>query len=58
MCNFTPKPDFNGGHPDPNLVYAKDLVEKLKKKPGEKGATSSTLVSSVNFLIVFNSFRV
>ena len=22
-------PDFGGGHPDPNLTYAKDLVEKM-----------------------------
>ena len=25
--NGTPLPDFGGGHPDPNLVYAHDLVE-------------------------------
>ncbi len=25
--NSTPKPDFGGLHPDPNLVYAKDLVD-------------------------------
>ncbi|AGY60316.1 alpha-D-glucose phosphate-specific phosphoglucomutase [Gloeobacter kilaueensis] len=25
----TPLPDFGGGHPDPNLVYAHDLVEIL-----------------------------
>ncbi len=25
--NGTPLEDFGGGHPDPNLVYAKDLVE-------------------------------
>lgn len=27
--NGTPLPDFGGGHPDPNLVYAHDLVEIL-----------------------------
>merc|ERR1719445_2880847 len=27
--NSVPKPDFNGGHPDPNLKYAHDLVEKM-----------------------------
>lgn len=27
--NGTPLEDFGGGHPDPNLVYAHDLVEKL-----------------------------
>jgi len=26
-CNVLP--DFGGGHPDPNLTYAKDLVEKM-----------------------------
>jgi phosphoglucomutase len=28
----TPLEDFGGGHPDPNLVYAHDLVEKLYGK--------------------------
>lgn len=27
--NGTPLPDFGGGHPDPNLVYAHDLVHTL-----------------------------
>jgi phosphoglucomutase len=27
VMNGTPLPDFGGGHPDPNLVYAHDLVE-------------------------------
>ena len=26
-CNVLP--DFGGGHPDPNLTYAKDLVDKM-----------------------------
>ena len=25
-------PDFGGGHPDPNLTYASDLVERMAKK--------------------------
>ncbi|MCS6812479.1 MAG: alpha-D-glucose phosphate-specific phosphoglucomutase, partial [Cyanobacteria bacterium] len=29
VCNGVPLEDFGGGHPDPNLVYAHDLVEKL-----------------------------
>mmetsp|Transcript_14525 Transcript_14525/g.12332 ORF Transcript_14525/g.12332 Transcript_14525/m.12332 type:complete len:476 (+) Transcript_14525:354-1781(+) len=29
LANCDPKPDFGGLHPDPNLVYAKDLVEKM-----------------------------
>ncbi|WP_374575561.1 alpha-D-glucose phosphate-specific phosphoglucomutase [Phenylobacterium sp.] len=29
VINGTPLPDFGGGHPDPNLVYAHELVEEL-----------------------------
>jgi len=29
LMHATPKEDFGGGHPDPNLVYAKDLVDVL-----------------------------
>jgi phosphoglucomutase len=29
VVNGTPLPDFGGGHPDPNLTYAHDLVAEL-----------------------------
>ena len=29
VVNGTPLPDFAGGHPDPNLTYAKDLVDVM-----------------------------
>ena len=29
VMNGIPLPDFGGGHPDPNLVYAKELVDQL-----------------------------
>ena len=29
VVNATPKPDFGGLHPDPNLVYAKELVDYM-----------------------------
>ena len=29
LMNCVPKEDFGGGHPDPNLVYAKELVDVL-----------------------------
>lgn len=29
VMNAEPLPDFGGGHPDPNLTYAHDLVEKM-----------------------------
>ena len=30
VMNGVPLPDFGGGHPDPNLTYAHDLVEAMK----------------------------
>lgn len=33
-----PKPDFGGGHPDPNLTYAKQLVDTMKKGEHDFGA--------------------
>ena len=29
VVNGVPSPDFGGGHPDPNLVYAKDLYDLM-----------------------------
>lgn len=29
LINCTPKEDFGGGHPDPNLTYAKELVQRM-----------------------------
>ncbi|MBO1348135.1 MAG: alpha-D-glucose phosphate-specific phosphoglucomutase [Hormoscilla sp. GUM202] len=41
VINGTPLEDFGGGHPDPNLVYARDLVEILYKENGpDFGAAS------------------
>ena len=31
-------PDFGGGHPDPNLTYAAELVNELKKGIHDFGA--------------------
>ncbi|KAL1868358.1 Phosphoglucomutase-2 [Paecilomyces lecythidis] len=38
--NTTPLPDFGGGHPDPNLVYAHELVEAVDKNGIHFGAAS------------------
>ncbi|CAI7677350.1 hypothetical protein N7533_006706 [Penicillium manginii] len=38
--NCEPKPDFGGGHPDPNLVYAHELVEAVNKNGVHFGAAS------------------
>ena len=38
--NCKPLPDFGGGHPDPNLVYAHELVEAVDKNGVHFGAAS------------------
>ncbi|CAK3912336.1 Phosphoglucomutase [Lecanosticta acicola] len=38
--NCIPKPDFGGHHPDPNLVYAHSLVERVDKEGIHFGAAS------------------
>ncbi|KAK9493638.1 hypothetical protein V1508DRAFT_368971 [Lipomyces doorenjongii] len=38
--NFEPLPDFGGGHPDPNLTYAKSLVDKVDAENIPFGAAS------------------
>ncbi|KAJ3152135.1 Phosphoglucomutase-2 [Irineochytrium annulatum] len=40
VMNFEPLPDFGGGHPDPNLTYAHDLVERVEKEGISFGAAS------------------
>ncbi|RYE77705.1 MAG: alpha-D-glucose phosphate-specific phosphoglucomutase, partial [Hyphomicrobiales bacterium] len=41
VINGTPSPDFGGGHPDPNLVYAKDLYDLMMSPDGpDFGAAS------------------
>ncbi|EGG10028.1 uncharacterized protein MELLADRAFT_47141 [Melampsora larici-populina 98AG31] len=38
--NCEPSPDFGGGHPDPNLTYAHDLVARVDKENIGFGAAS------------------
>ena len=38
--NCVPSPDFGGGHPDPNLVYAHSLVEAVDQNGIQFGAAS------------------
>ena len=38
--NCEPSPDFGGGHPDPNLTYAKSLVDAVEKNNVNFGAAS------------------
>ncbi|GLB41669.1 putative phosphohexose mutase family protein [Lyophyllum shimeji] len=38
--NCVPLPDFGGGHPDPNLTYARSLVDAVEKNEIQFGAAS------------------
>jgi phosphoglucomutase len=38
--NGVPLEDFGGGHPDPNLTYAHELVDAVEKKKINFGAAS------------------
>lgn len=38
--NCVSSPDFDGGHPDPNLTYAKSLVDRVDKEGIQFGAAS------------------
>ncbi|CAN6665040.1 phosphoglucomutase 2 [Trichomonascus vanleenenianus] len=40
VMNCSPKPDFGGLHPDPNLTYASDLVAKVDRENIPFGAAS------------------
>eukprot|EP00126_Sphaerothecum_destruens_P011947 Sdes_comp20972_c0_seq2m19050 len=40
IMNGTPLEDFGGGHPDPNLTYAADLVRKMQEENYDFGAAS------------------
>ncbi|KAJ3075416.1 Phosphoglucomutase-2 [Rhizoclosmatium hyalinum] len=40
VMNFVPLEDFGGGHPDPNLTYAHELVERVEREGISFGAAS------------------
>ncbi|QLG73775.1 hypothetical protein HG535_0F02860 [Zygotorulaspora mrakii] len=40
LQNCTPKPDFGGIHPDPNLTYARTLVDRVDREKIQFGAAS------------------
>ncbi|MBT3361980.1 MAG: alpha-D-glucose phosphate-specific phosphoglucomutase, partial [Rhodospirillales bacterium] len=57
VMNGTPLPDFGGGHPDPNLVHAHDLVEIMNgpDAPGfgaaSDGDADRNMVLGKNFFV-------
>jgi len=40
LMRCEPKPDFGGEHPDPNLTYAHELVERVRNEQIDFGAAS------------------
>lgn len=38
LAHCVPKEDFGGSHPDPNLTYARDLVQEMEKGFHDFGA--------------------
>ncbi len=56
LLNATPLPDFGGGHPDPNLTYAADLVAKMKEGQHDLGAAfdgDGVLLHLTHCVIIF-----
>jgi phosphoglucomutase len=56
VINGTPLPDFGGGHPDPNLVYAKDLYDLLMSEDGPDIGAASDGDGDRNLIIGKNRF--
>ena len=56
VVNGVPSPDFGGGHPDPNLVYAKDLYDLLMSADGPDFGAASDGDGDRNLIIGKNRF--
>jgi phosphoglucomutase len=56
VVNGTPSPDFGGGHPDPNLVYAKELYDLMMSPDGPDFGAASDGDGDRNLIIGKNRF--
>ncbi|WMT89855.1 alpha-D-glucose phosphate-specific phosphoglucomutase [Pelagibacterium sp. H642] len=56
VINATPLPDFGGGHPDPNLVHAKDLHDLLMGPDAPDFGAASDGDGDRNLIIGRNRF--
>ncbi len=56
VVNGVPSPDFAGGHPDPNLVYAKDLYDLLMSPEAPDFGAASDGDGDRNLIIGRNQF--
>lgn len=56
VINGVPLPDFGGGHPDPNLVYAKDLYDLMMSADAPDFGAASDGDGDRNLIIGRNRF--
>ncbi len=56
VMNGTPLPDFGGSHPDPNLAYARELVELLFSEGGPDFGAASDGDGDRNMILGRNFF--
>jgi len=56
VWNAKPLPDFGGGHPDPNLAHAKELVDKLMSDNGPDFGAASDGDGDRNMILGRNCF--
>jgi phosphoglucomutase len=56
VINGTPSPSFNNGHPDPNLVYCKDMHDLLMTPDGPDFGAASDGDGDRNLIIGKNRF--
>jgi phosphoglucomutase len=56
VINGTPSPDFGNGHPDPNLVYCKDMFDLLMTPEGPDFGAASDGDGDRNLIIGKNRF--
>ncbi|KAI9291758.1 Phosphoglucomutase, first 3 domain-containing protein [Neoconidiobolus thromboides FSU 785] len=55
IMNCVPSPTFNNGHPDPNLTYAHELVEKVNQNQISFGAASDG-DGDRNMILAYDAF--
>ncbi|GMR06603.1 MAG: alpha-D-glucose phosphate-specific phosphoglucomutase [Gammaproteobacteria bacterium] len=58
VINGIPLEDFGGGHPDPNLTYARELVERLNSGPGAPGFGAAACGDGDRSMILGRNFYV
>ncbi len=58
VINAQPLEDFGGGHPDPNLIYAKELVARLNQGDGSPSLGAASDGDGDRYMIIGQNFFV